>query len=173
MKKTRTLTLAALFLALGVLLPYVVMQIPGLGSKLLPMHIPVLLCGFVCGGAAGGLVGLIVPLFSSVLFGMPPLFPVALSMAFELAAYGLLAGLFYRAFPKNIFFTLLSLVLAMVGGRIVWGVASYILYGLAGSAFTWEVFLAGAILNAVVGIVVQLVLIPLLVAAFKRGNLMV
>jgi thiamine transporter ThiT len=122
MKKTgvRNLVLAGLFLALGRVLPFFTGQIPAIGQRLLPMHLPVLLCGFVCGGPYGLIVGVLTPLLRSVLFGMPPMFPTALAMAFELAAYGLLAGLFYRLFPKKIGFAYLALVLAMIGGRVVW-----------------------------------------------------
>ena len=47
--QTRKLTYAALFLALAMVLPFLTAQIPEIGSMLSPMHIPVLLCGFLCG----------------------------------------------------------------------------------------------------------------------------
>ena len=50
---TRKLTLSALFLALGLVLPLITGQIPQIGKMLLPMHIPVLLCGMVCGWPYG------------------------------------------------------------------------------------------------------------------------
>lgn len=90
-RSTRDLVLAAFFLALGLLMPFLTAQIPSLGARLLPMHIPVLICGFVLGGPMGLIVGFITPLLRSLLIGMPPMFPTAVAMAFELAAYGLLA----------------------------------------------------------------------------------
>lgn len=98
--KTQNLVLAALFLALGIVLPFLTAQIPSIGSMLLPMHIPVLICGYVCGWQYGLLVGLVVPLLRSVLFGMPPML-AAIPMAFELAVYGLATGLLYRLLKKN------------------------------------------------------------------------
>lgn len=174
MKKNavRNLVLAGLFLALGLVLPFLTGQIPAIGQRLLPMHLPVLLCGFVCGGPYGLLVGLLTPLLRSVIFGMPLLFPVAVVMAFELAAYGLLAGVFYRLFPKKIGFTYLALLLAMIGGRVVWGVAAMILYGFGGTPFTWPMFVAGAFVNALPGIVLQLVVIPPILLALDKAGLL-
>ena len=98
---TRNLVLAGMFLALGLILPFLTVQIPELGSRLLPMHIPVLLCGFICGARYGLAVGFITPLLRSVLFSIPVLFPMAVSMAFELAAYGAIAGIFITCFPAG------------------------------------------------------------------------
>ncbi|WP_322597248.1 ECF transporter S component [Acetivibrio straminisolvens] len=92
---TKRLVLSGLFLALGLLIPFLTAQIPSLGSRLLLMHIPVLLCGFICGWPYGLIIGLVLPVFRSMLFGMPPMFPTAVAMAFELAAYGLMTGLLY------------------------------------------------------------------------------
>ena len=92
----RQLVLAALFLALAFVLPLLTGQVPKVGNMLCPMHFPVLLCGFVLGGPWGLAVGFAAPLLRSVLFGMPPMFPVAISMAFELATYGLVSGLLWR-----------------------------------------------------------------------------
>ena len=92
----RQLVPAALFLALAFVLPLLTGQVPKVGNMLCPMHFPVLLCGFVLGGPWGLAVGFAAPLLRSVLFGMPPMFPVAISMAFELAAYGLVSGLLWR-----------------------------------------------------------------------------
>ena len=89
---TKSLTLSAMLLALALVLPFLTGQIPEIGSMLLPMHIPVLLCGFLCGWQWGLIVGFIAPLLRSVLFGMPPMVNVAIPMAFELAAYGAFAG---------------------------------------------------------------------------------
>jgi len=169
--KTLNLVLSAFFIALGLVLPFLTGQIPAMGSRLLPMHIPVLLCGFACGGVPGLLVGFIVPLFRSLLFGLPPMFPIALAMAFELAAYGLTAGLLYRLLPKRAVSVYISLIVSMIVGRAVWGGASWILYSLSGSAFTWKIFMAGAFINAVPGIIVQLILIPIIVMALQRARL--
>ena len=90
-----------MFLALGYVLPFFTGQIPAVGKMLLPMHIPVLLCGFVCGWQYGLMVGFIVPLFRSVLAGMPVMMPTAVGMAFELATYGVLCGLYTGNGPRN------------------------------------------------------------------------
>ena len=166
----RKIVLSGMFLALGLVLPFLTGQIPSIGSRLLPMHIPVLLCGFVCGWPYGLLVGIIVPVFRSLLFGMPPMYPVAIAMAFELAAYGALTGLLYKMLPKNVVSMFISLIVAMIGGRIIWGIASLILIGAAGNQFTFGMFIAGGFVNALPGIILQLVLIPAIVLALKKAG---
>jgi len=166
----KKLVLAAMFVALGLVLPFLTMQIPSVGSMLLPMHLPVLLCGFVCGGPLGLLVGAVTPLLRSVLFGMPPLFPTAIAMAFELAAYGLLTGLFHRALPKTTGSLYLSLVLSMLGGRVVWGAVMTVLMGLGQTEFGLAAFLSGAFTTAIPGIVLQLVLIPAILYALRKAK---
>lgn len=167
---TKKMVYAALLLALGLVLPFLTGQIPSIGSQLLPMHIPVLLTGFICGWPYGLAVGFITPLLRSVLFGMPPLFPVAMAMAFELATYGVLTGLIYSALPKKPWSVFASLVTAMIGGRLVWGSAMYFLLASRGGAFTQKAFLAGAFVNAIPGILVQLLLIPILVLTLERAG---
>lgn len=166
------LTLSAMFLAIGLVLPFFTGQIPELGSMLLPMHIPVFLCALICGWKYGIMVGAILPLFRSFLFSMPPLFPTAVSMAFELAVYGLVAGyLYHHAKWKCLRSLYRSLIIAMVAGRVVWGIAQVILLGLNGNAFTFQMFIAGALLNAIPGIILQLVLIPAIMGALKLTRL--
>ncbi len=168
---TKKLVLTGFFLALGLLMPFLTGQIPSIGSRLLPMHIPVLLCGFVCGWPYGLIVGLITPVLRSLLFGMPPMFPVAAAMAFELAAYGLMSGLLYKALPKRNASVYIALTASMIGGRIIWGAVSLLLYGLNGTAFTWKIFMAGAFVNATPGIILQVILIPIIIIALKKAKL--
>ena len=169
MNNTKKLVWAAVFLALGLVLPFFTGQIPEIGNKLLPMHIPVLLCGFVCGWKYGLLVGFITPLFRSMLFGMPPLM-TAIGMAFELAAYGAVTGILYKRLRKSKIRIYASLIIAMIIGRIIWGLVSVIIYGLSGADFTWQIFLAGSFLNAIPGIIVQLIAVPALILAFEKSG---
>lgn len=171
MKKatTKNLVLTALFLALGLLLPFLIGQIPQIGNMLLPMHIPILICGLVCGWKYGAAVGFVTPLLRGVLFGMPVLYPNGIAMAFELAAYGLIAGVVYFLFRRqNVAALYVALISAMLGGRVVWGIAEIVLLGMAGTPFTWELFLAGAFLKAIPGIILQLILIPVVMVALDR-----
>lgn len=168
-KYVLNLCLSAMFVAIGIVLPFVTGQIPQIGSMLLPMHLPVLLCGLICGWQYGAVVGFILPPLRYVLFGMPPIFPTGVSMAFEMAAYGLLVGLLYsRSKWKCVLSLYRSLILAMIGGRIVWGVVRVICSGVSGNPFTWKLFLSGAFLTAIPGIILQLVFIPLVMIALDR-----
>ena len=169
--QVRRLTYSALFLAIAMVLPFLTGQIPEIGSMLSPMHIPALLCGFMCGWPWGLAVGFIAPLLRSVVFGMPVLLPGAVAMAFELAVYGGMAGFLYQKLPRNNGIIYAVLLISMIAGRIVWGAARVILAGLSGSSFTWALFLAGAFTNAIPGIILQIVLIPLLVMAMERAGL--
>ena len=171
MKQLKKLVLAALFLALAYVMPFLTGQIPQIGSMLLPMHLPVLLCGFVCGWPYALAVGLLAPLTRHLMLAMPPLM-TAICMSFELAAYGALTGLFYKLFPKKTVFLYVSLILAMLGGRVVWGLAAWAIYQLFAKALTWQIFAASAFVNSIPGIILQIVVIPPLVLALRRAKVM-
>jgi len=165
--RTRDLTAAAIFLALGLLIPYLfhVTGVPG--NVFLPMHIPVLLGGFILGRPFGLILGFSTPLLNALLSGMPPLYPTAISMAFELAAYGLVAGYLYKDRKFNVF---ISLIAAMLLGRIVAGVANFCLLGMAGQNYGLRVFLMSAFVKAIWGIGIQLVVVPLVVKTVEKSK---
>lgn len=172
------LVLAAMFLALALLLPFLTGQIPKIGDMLCPMHLPILLCGFFCGPWFGLVAGACAPLLRFVFFQMPPLYPTGVGMCFELAVYGFVSGLLYRFLRNRMnryLAVYLSLFIAMLAGRAVWGIVRTILYSIGGKPFGMSAFLAGAFLNAIPGILLQLVLIPAIViavnAAFPKMDL--
>lgn len=169
-KQLKNLVLSALFIALGIVLPFVTMQIPRIGNMLLPMHIPVILCGFICGGPYGAIVGLILPLLRSLLTGMPPMIPIAVCMAPELAVYGLVTGLLYQKMKARKYGVYVSLIAAMILGRIVWGLVSVVVFSLLGNSFTWKLFVTNGFITAIPGIILQLILIPILVKYLKNFN---
>ncbi len=160
------LSVSAMLMALGMVLPFLTGQIPEIGNMLLPMHIPVFLCAMICGWQYGVSVGFILPLLRGWIFGAPPFFPNGLGMAFELATYGLIAGLLYVNSKKDLFAIYRSLIIAMLAGRAVWGVARVVMLGLGNIPFSFQMFLAGAFLNAIPGLIIQLILIP---AILKSG----
>lgn len=159
----KKIVLASLFIALGLVLPFLTGQVPVIGRQLLPMHLPVLIGGFILGSSVGSVVGLVTPILRSFIFGMPPLFPTAVAMAFELATYGYLTGTFHKMLPRKQAFIYVNLVLSMIGGRLVWGMISFVLYGITGTAFNWDIFLVSAFGSALPGIIIQLILVPLVV----------
>jgi riboflavin transporter FmnP len=163
------LVISAVCLALCLVLPFLTGQIPEIGSMLSPMHIPVLLCGFICGPAWAAVVGAIAPLLRFMLFGMPPLFPVGVAMCVELATYGAVSGVLYRLLARKPINVYVSLIAAMLAGRIVWGVVRVVLSGVSGAAFTWAAFMAGAFTQAIPGIILHIVLIPLIVLALQKA----
>ena len=171
-RSLKYLVLSALFLAIGFVLPFFTGQIPAVGKMLLPMHIPVLLCGLICGWQWGLGVGFILPLLRSLLFIMPAMYPTAVAMAFEMAAYGAVVGFLYARSKWQCVKALYKcLIPAMLAGRLVWGGVMFLMMGLGGGTFTFEAFLAGAVLNAVPGIVLQLVLIPAVMVLLDRTKL--
>lgn len=163
---------SAMFLALCMILPLITFGSIQLGNAISPMHIPVLICGFVCGWQYGAIVGFIAPLLRYLIFSMPPLFPIGVAMAFELMAYGVLSGLLYRAFPKKNSSIYLALILSMLGGRIVWGTVRYIIAGLGGSEFSFAMFAAGAFVEAIPAIICHIIIVPIVVMAFKKSKIM-
>lgn len=164
----KKLTVSAMFLALAFVMPFLTGQIQQIGAMLCPMHIPVLLCGFFCGPQWGLLVGAIAPILRSVTLGMPPLFPQAFCMAFELATYGFVAGYLHNKLPKGKGMVYVSLLSAMIIGRIVWGTAMFVCMGFDVTKFGFSAFLGGAVLNAVPGIIVQIILVPILVILLEK-----
>ena len=168
----KNLVLSALFMAIGLILPFFTGQIPAIGKMLLPMHIPVLLCGLICGWQYGLGVGFVLPLLRSLLFNFPAMFPNAVSMAFELAVYGAVVGWLYtRSRWQCVRALYKSLIPAMLAGRLVWGGVMVVLMGISGSTFTWQLFIGGALLNALPGIALQLVLIPSVMVLLDRTKL--
>ncbi len=165
---TLNLALAAMFLALAFVMPFLTGQVPQIGSMLCPMHIPVILCGYFCGAPWGFAIGAVAPLLRSFTLGMPSLYPKAFAMAFELAAYGLVSGVLYRVLPKKKINIYVSLVLSMIAGRLVWGIVQFCCMGLDATKFGFSAFWAGAVVNALPGIVLQIVIIPLIVMLFEK-----
>ena len=171
-KTTRKMVTSALCLALCMVLPFLTGNIPEIGSMLCPMHLPVLLCGFLCGWPWGLAVGAVAPILRSLILIMPPMAD-AIPMAFEMAAYGAVSGLLYRLLPKKTRYVYLSLIAAMVAGRIIWGAAKFAMAGLTATSFPFSAFLSGAVLTAWPGILVQLALVPALVLALGKARLAV
>ena len=162
-EKIEKLILSAIFLCIGFVFPMFTMQIKEIGDSLLPMHIPVMLCGLICGYKYGFFVGLILPFLRSLIFSMPPLYPNSIWMSAELCTYGLVIGLVYSLLKnKSIKSVYISLITAMITGRIVWGIFKTLLLGLNGKAFTISAFFIGGFADAALGIVLQLILIPLI-----------
>nr|WP_320024941.1 ECF transporter S component [uncultured Acetobacterium sp.] len=164
--KIKNLVGTGLCIALGLLLPQL-FHVIGAGPVFLPMHIPVLICGLCFGWQYGLVSGVITPLLCSVLMGMPPIFPVGLSMMFELGAYGALSGLLYRKFNVNIYVALIG---SMLAGRIVSGLASTLFYGMAGKEYGVQLFLTGAFVTSIPGIILQIIIVPLLVIALEKSR---
>ncbi len=168
----KKITLSAMFIAAGIILPFFTGQIPQIGNMMLPMHLPIFLCGLICGWPYGLMVGFITPLLRSLLFSMPVLYPGAIAMAFELATYGFVSGYLYNHSKWQCIISLYrSMLAAMVSGRLVWGAAEIVLLGFGGNRLTWEVFIGSAFLNAIPGIILQLVFIPAIMVALDRTGL--
>ena len=165
------LTITSLFLSIAFILPFFSGQIPEIGQMLCLMHIPILLCGFICGWKWGMMIGFITPISRSLFLSAPPLYPSAIAMSFELATYGFAAGLFYQILPKNKLNTYISLIISMIIGRIVWGIAMYILLNVKGGMFTFSSFIGGSIVNAIPGIIIQIIFVPLVVFAVYKNQI--
>ena len=170
MKNTRKLVLTALFIAIGVVLPQAFHMLPNAGSVILPMHIPVLVCGFACGPLYGLACGILTPVLSHFIFGMPPT-PVLPGMICELAMYGLMTGLLNRLLKmKNrLLKNYVVLILSMLAGRITYGILNALIFR-AGS-YSMAAWTSAAFITAIPGIIIQLVLIPILVDRLYKANL--
>ncbi len=166
--KLQKLVLSGMFMAIGIVLPFATMQLKSLGQMLSPMHLPALLCGLVCGPVCGAVVGFTVPLLRSVMFGMPKLFPGAVSMAFELMVYGIVSGYLYsKSRRKDVAHVYMALIPAMIIGRIVGGTVQAVLLG---GEYTFAAFFAAYFINTMPGVIVQLVLIPIIMIALGKAR---
>lgn len=163
---TRSLTLSALFIALGILTPQVFHLFGGTGPVFLPMHIPVLLAGFIIGGKYAAITGLATVMLSSLLTGMPQP-PVLYFMLVEVTVYGFAAGLFYRKMKYSVF---VSLILAMLTGRAALAATVFTLQPLLGLKLSPAVYMTGAVMNGIPGIAIQLILIPFLVLSLEKAG---
>lgn len=171
------ISFTGIMIALGLILPFLTGQIPEIGAMLCPMHIPVFICGLICGWKYGLIAGILTPVLRSMTFGMPPLYPTAVSMSFELATYGFTSGLLFQIFKKlkfkyvlNIYITL---IISMLLGRVVWGIVRYIISIFDGSnLFNMKIFVSGAFISAWPGILLQLILIPSLIFILVKTKLL-
>ena len=170
MKRTsiKNMTLAAVCVALCVVLPIAFHSIPDAGSVFLPMHIPVLICGMICGWPYGLLCGLMGPLMSSVLTGMPPAAFLP-AMMVECGTYGLVSGLVLRFVrTKHTYADLyIALVVAMIAGRVVSGIAKALIFSPGMAMSAW---ITASFITALPGIVIQLVFLPSVVLTLMKAK---
>ncbi len=169
----KKLTLSAMFLAIGIILPFFTGQVPQIGSMLLPMHIPVFLCAFVCGYKYGVPMAVILPLLRSVVFSRPNMFPEAISIAFEMAAYAFVADFLYSRSKWQCLRALYRcLIAAMLAGRLVRTVVQLSLLALSGMEFSFKAYFTGTILAGIPGVAIQLIVIPAVMVALHKTKLM-
>lgn len=165
----KNLTHTAVFLALGILLPFLFGQVPQIGQMLLPMHIPVFLCALLVTWKHGIAVAVILPLLRALLFSRPVLYPDAIAIACEMATYALVAGLLYDSTQKmRVGALYASLLTAMLAGRVVRGAAQFTLLALRGTTFSSAAFFSGVIVAGIPGILLQLLLIPAIVLPLQK-----
>lgn len=169
--KTSYLIMALVCLAISVVLPMLTDQVPRFGQGLRPMHIPVLIAGFACGPVIGFFVGLAAPMLSLLIHGAPSLIQAGFAMSLELATYGLIAGLLYSQLPRKTGNIYVSLITAMIVGRIVWGASMIVLSSRDGLNFTYQMFITYAFIDAMPAILFHIVLIPAVVIALEKANL--
>lgn len=178
-KKTTPTTLrlctAAMCLATGILLPQL-FHLPGVslsGQMLLPMHLPVFLCGLLCGWSWGAATGIILPLISTAITGMPVMYPTGFSMMGELCVYGAVCGLLYKKIfsdKKGLIPVYLSIVPAMLAGRAASGLIKWILLLGSSAPLTAHAFLASSFITAWPGIIIQLIFIPVIVLTLRKAG---
>ncbi len=168
----KKITFGAVSLALFLVLPFVTGSIPEIGGMLCPMHIPALLSGALLGPWIGGAISFAAPILRSLIFGSPALFPRAVAMTFELAAYAICFGVLLKVLPKKIGYVYASLGVAMLVGRIVGGITKvfFLAFG-AINAYGWNLFFVGYFAETLPGVVLQFVLIPPVLFALERAKL--
>lgn len=157
--KTKKMILSGLFIAMGLILPMIFHTVNLSGSIFSPMHLPVMLGGFLLGPVYGAAIGFITPILSSVLTGMPPLMPIMPMMALELLGYGFMTGLLFTK-TKKIY---ISLILSIVFGRLCSMVGAFILSLTLAPQISPIPYVVSGVVNGLPGIAIQLIVIPALV----------
>ena len=157
--KTKKMILSALFIAIGLILPMIFHAVNLSGSIFSPMHLPVMLGGFLLGPTYGAIIGVITPVLSSILTGMPPIMPIMPMMALELLGYGFMTGLLFRKTKK----TYMSLTVSIVFGRLCSMVGAFILSLTFAPQISPIPYVISGVVNGIPGIAIQLLLIPILV----------
>lgn len=161
---TKELVLSGLLLASGIIIPMVFHVFGMTGPIALPMHIPVLIGGFLLPPQLALALGIITPITSGLLTGMPVMFPMGIIMAFELGTYGLTASLARQKFNLPI---IPSLIISMIAGRIAAGLTVAGLVELFGVKMNPVMFVKGAVVTGLPGIIIQLLFIPALIYAIR------
>lgn len=172
-KEIYNIVLSSILLGMAFVLPFLTGQIPEIGSMLCPMHIPVILCGFICGWKYGLLVGVFSPILRSIILGMPPMFPTAFSMSFELGTYGLISGLLYnqllnKFIKRREILIIITLIISMLIGRSVYGSVMFILMGFGKIQYSIKMFWIGSFVETLPGIIIQILIIPLIVLVYEK-----
>lgn len=157
--KTKKMILSGLFIAVGLILPMIFHTLNLSGSIFSPMHLPVMLGGFLLGPVYGAAIGFITPILSSILTGMPPLMPIMPMMALELLGYGFMTGLLFTK-TKKIY---ISLILSIVFGRLCSMVGAFILSLTLAPQISPIPYVVSGVVNGLPGIAIQLIVIPALV----------
>ncbi len=166
----KQMVITALLVAAGITLPFAFHSIPNAGSIFLPMHIPILICGIVCGWKYGLICGVLTPLLSSLLTGMPPMAYLPI-MLFELGVYGFATGIIFHLMKgKNLLLKIyIALIGAMIFGRITYGILNAVYFRVGSYAF--DLWISSAFITSLPGILVQITIIPIIVFALYKANL--
>lgn len=168
-----SMIISGLMLSLCYILPNFTGNIPVIGSMMLPMHLPVFLCGFLAGPWWAMAVGFIAPVSRSLLMTMPPM-SVAVPMGFEMAVYGLVSGLLFQHLAglklKMLSRIYISLLSAMVLGRAVYGTIKVFMTFATPNQYTFSAFIAGTVTSGIPGIILQLLLVPVVVLAVEKAK---
>lgn len=165
--KTKDLVTAAVLLAIAIVLPSI-FHLTGInGSIFSPMHIPVLLSGFILGPYLGAIIGILSPILNSMITGMPAI-PFLWVMVVELFLYGLISGLLYKKSKMNI---MASLIISMIIGRVGGALSILLLTNIFGFKLPAPtMFLKGATITAIPGIIIQLIIIPTIVTIYEKNS---
>lgn len=168
MNQVRKIVLSSAFIAFGVVLP-VAFHFTGIaGSIFLPMHIPVLIAGLFLGAKAGLVVGVFTPIVSSLTTGMPALLPVMPAMTAELGAFGLFGGYYYKTRKAPL---LVSLLLAMILGRLVSLVTNYGLVLFLNLGIDPIYYFVASIVKGLPGIIIQFMTVPFFIKKLEAAGL--
>ena len=167
MNQTKRITVMAMLLALGLVLPYAFHGIPKGGMLFSPLHMPSLIGGLLLGPVEGAVVGVLCPVLNSMITGMPQ-GNTLVAMCFELHVYAIVTGIMMRVLKnqKDGIKIYASLMIAMLLGRVAGGIVQAFILGF--SNYSLQMWATAYFVSTFPGIVMHLLVIPPVCMALKK-----
>ena len=156
-KQNRNVRLSIALSLLGVIFSYVFHNVGGLGRVFLPMHVFVMIGAYILSPFYAISIAALIPIMSSIITGMPIIYPILPILIVELFTYTLIIVSLKK---KGLY---LSFILAMIGGRVAATFTVLLLVEIMGLGMHPIRYIESSIITGLPGIIFQIIIIPMIV----------